>query len=49
MGGFEPRENRVKERCTQASLNLVFQAMPVENVWPSRSKSAYSQVSAALF
>ena len=46
-----------RERVTHASQSefwlvfslIIFLAMPAENVWPLCSKSAHSQVSAALF
>ena len=56
IGGFNPPWERHEvathasrlEYCLVFSL-IVFQATPAENVWPPRSKSARSQVSAALF
>ena len=48
----EPREGAThasrSEFCLVFSL-IVFQAMLAENVWPSRSKSVRSQVSAVLW
>ena len=48
----EPREGAThpsrSEFCLLFSL-IVFRATPVENVWPPRSKSVLSQVSAALW
>ena len=41
-----PRELH-EEFCLEFSLT-VFRATPAENVWPPRSKSVHSQVSAAL-
>ena len=52
IGGFRYHAwNRAKKQCTKASQYFVtlFQAMPVKNVWPLRSQSAASQVSAVLF
>ena len=56
IGGFNPPWERHKgathasrlKFCLVFSL-IVIQATPAENVWPPRSKSARSQVSAALF
>ena len=56
IGGFNPPWER-HEGATHASglkfclvfSLIVIQATPAENVWPPRSKSARSQVSAALF
>ena len=56
IGGFQkPRKPR--ERATHASKSefclvfglIIFQATTAENVWPPGSKSARSQVFAALF
>ena len=56
IGSFKHTGNDVKEQCMHASWlefcivfsHIIFQAMPVENVWPPCSKSACAQVSTAL-